>query len=393
MAPLLAHRPRADRSFERLYKKHVGDVYRYSLAMLRNPADAEDVTQTTFLNAYRAFEAGERPRAPQNWLITIAHNVCRQRFRHSQRRPDEVEWDDTVGTLVPDDDSPSLADMQRALAALPFNQRSALVMRELEGRSYAEIAESLELSVSAVETLIFRARRAVREQLEGSLTCVDAEQAISKQLDGRLPREEKGPLRAHLRECKDCARHARRVRAQRVALKGLGVVPIPASLTSFFGGGAGAGAAVGLAGGLTAKVAAIVAASTVLGGAGYEATKRIESWNEPSRQARAGSVTAIPSRPSAPVVATPSRTAEKPKPVKRDAVAAKKAKAKAKAKQKQKADRPVPGSKRALPSLREKGRGRSGAAPGKEAKPDKVLRAPSAPGQAKHGKPRSGPSK
>src|SRR3954447_5916944 len=90
MAPGLARRLGADRSFERLYRRHAGDVYRYALVVLRNQADAEDVTQTTFLNAYRAMENGERPRSPQNWLIAIAHNVCRQRFRQSQRRPNEV---------------------------------------------------------------------------------------------------------------------------------------------------------------------------------------------------------------------------------------------------------------------------------------------------------------
>ena len=93
MTPLLAARPRPDRAFERLYKRHVGDVYRYALAVMRNPADAEDVTQTTFLNAYRAYvEKGSRPEKPQNWLIAIAHNVCRQRFRQSSRRPAEVSF-------------------------------------------------------------------------------------------------------------------------------------------------------------------------------------------------------------------------------------------------------------------------------------------------------------
>ena len=70
-------------------------------------------------------------------------------------------------------------DIQRALSALTFPQRSALAMRELEGRSYKEIAAALELSESAVETLIFRARRAFREQLEGTVTCSEAERALS----------------------------------------------------------------------------------------------------------------------------------------------------------------------------------------------------------------------
>src|SRR5919201_303051 len=141
MTPILAQRARADRAFERLYQRHVGDVYRYALVVLRNEADAEDVTQTTFLNAYRAFKGGERPRAPQNWLIAIAHNVCRQRFRQAARRPSEVAFDDDVADrLVDEEEAPSAEDIRRALSHLAFNQRAALVMRELEGRTYAEIA-------------------------------------------------------------------------------------------------------------------------------------------------------------------------------------------------------------------------------------------------------------
>jgi RNA polymerase sigma factor (sigma-70 family) len=269
MTPLLAQRPRSDRAFERMYRRHVGDVYRYALAVMRNPADAEDVTQTTFLNAYRSFvEKGNRPEKPQNWLIAIAHNVCRQRFRQSARRPSEVSFEDDIADSIVDDETPSGEDIRRALSHLAFNQRAALVMRELEGRSYAEIAEILDLSTSAVETLIFRARRALREQLEGSLTCGAAELAISRQLDGRLTRPDKGQLRAHLRECADCASFARRQRAQRSALKSLGLIPVPSSLLSLFGGGGGA---VGT--GLAIKAAAAVTAGIAIGGAGYEGVR------------------------------------------------------------------------------------------------------------------------
>src|SRR5215210_7203472 len=218
MTPLLAQRARADRTFERMYQRHVGDVYRYALAVMRNPADAEDVTQTTFLNAYRSFvEKGNRPEKPQNWLIAIAHNVCRQRFRQSARRPSEVTFEDDIADTIADDEAISAEDIRRALGHLAFNQRAALVMRELEGRSYAEIAEILETSVSAVETLLFRARRALREQLEGTLTCADAERAISRQTDGTLARPERSALRAHLRQCKECERLARSQRAHKKA--------------------------------------------------------------------------------------------------------------------------------------------------------------------------------
>ena len=278
MAPLLAQRARSDRAFERLYQRYVGDVYRYTLALLRNPADAEDVTQTTFMNAYRAYARGERPHTPQNWLIAIAHNVCRQRFRQQQRRPNELPLeDDEVAQVVPDDDTPSAEDIRRALSHLAFNQRAALVMRELEGRSYAEIAEVLQLSTSAVETLIFRARRALREQLEGGLTCREAEFAISRQLDGKLPRKERGALRAHLRECEDCARFARSQRAQRSAIRALALIPVPSSLTSFFHHGgsvatAGAGAAAG--GGVAMKAALVSATTIVATGVGVEAAHK-----------------------------------------------------------------------------------------------------------------------
>ena len=283
MAPALAQRPRTDRAFEKLYRRHVADVYRYSLAVLRNPADAEDVTQTTFLNAYRAFKRGERPDAANNWLIKIAHNVCRQRFRTSARRPHEVELDgDVTAPIAEEQEGPSAQDIRRGLGQLAFNQRAALVARELEGRSYAEIGEILGLSVAAVETLIFRARRALREQLEGSLTCHEAELAISRQLDGRLPRGDKGVLRAHLRECGECATFARRLRAQRSALKALAAVPIPGSLASFFGG-------TSVGSGVVVLKAGAIAATFVAAGAATSVGVKHSPWQDGHRHAAAAS--------------------------------------------------------------------------------------------------------
>jgi RNA polymerase sigma factor (sigma-70 family) len=277
MTPLLAQQSRLDRNFERLYRRHAGDVYRYALAVLRNPADAEDVTQTTFLNAYRAFAHGDRPQTPKNWLIAIAHNVCRQRFRQAARRPNEVELNEDIAEALVSENPVGAEDIQRALAHLAFNQRAALVMRELEGRSYAEIAEILDVSVAAVETLIFRARRAVREQLEGTLTCSQAELAISKQTDGELSRAEKGQLRAHLRECKSCSTLARRLRAQRSAWKALGAIPLPGSLTGLFAGSGTSAAGLGMAGGgaVALKAASVVAAVAVAGGTAYQGEKLI----------------------------------------------------------------------------------------------------------------------
>jgi RNA polymerase sigma-70 factor, ECF subfamily len=255
-----------DRTFERLYRRYGTHVYRYAYGVLRNRADAEDVTQTTFMNAFRALERGEDPRSPLNWLISIAHNVCLQRFRTSSRRPQEVELDyDVADALVDEDDGPGADDIRRALGHLAFNQRAAIVLREIEGRSYAEIAEVLGVSMSAVETLIFRARRALREQLEGVLTCADAELALSKQLDGTLPRAERSQLRAHLRECPDCATLARRQRAQRAALRGaLGALP-------WSWGGFG----------LAAKATAVVVVAGTVGAGSYDLRHTILPWTAP----------------------------------------------------------------------------------------------------------------
>src|SRR3954469_18871165 len=215
----------ADRAFEQLYKRHARDVYQYALALLANPADAEDVTQTTFMNAYRAFQKGERPLKPHNWLIAIAHNVCRMRWRQAGSRPREVTLEDAPEPATRDDDHPDLDEVLTALAALSFNQRSALVMRELEGRSYQEIAGMLELSVSAVEALLFRARR--------------------------------------------------NLQLRRRALGVLTTVPLPGSLASFIGGGGGAvvagSAAVGAD--LVLKAAAVVAVGTATAGVGYAGVK------------------------------------------------------------------------------------------------------------------------
>lgn len=302
MAPLLARNADADRALERLYRLHALDVYRYALGMLRNQADAEDVTQTTFMNAYRALERGEHPELPERWLIAIAHNVCRQRFRRQLRRVREVGLDvDVADQLVQpggDDGAPSPEDIRRALGHLAFNQRSALVMRELEGRSYKEIADLLDTSVSAVETLIFRARRALREQLEASWTCEQAEQALSKQLDTQLSRDERGELRAHLRECAGCRRIARSQRAQRSALRGaLHAAHLPSSLAGLFGGG---GATVGVS--VAAKAAAVVVAAGIAGGVGYQALNPPPAKPAPKPARPATTARRLPQTPIAAVV-------------------------------------------------------------------------------------------
>jgi RNA polymerase sigma factor (sigma-70 family) len=273
MTPIFVQRQSGEQAFERLYRSHVQDVYRYALMVTRNTDDAEDVAQTTFLKAYRAYQRGDRPRHPRRWLITIAHNTCGTRIRDARRRPQEVALDEQLVEPTPvggGDVDVDVQELVRAVGALSFNQRAALVMRELEGRTYAEIAEVLQLSTSAVETLLLRARRALREQLEGTLSCGEAERALSLQLDGRLSKDERPGLRAHLRECAECASLARRQRARRAALRSLGPLPLPASLASW-GGSAAAGS------GVAVKAAALIAAGFAAVGTTQQAAEAVSA--------------------------------------------------------------------------------------------------------------------
>src|SRR5438046_10704420 len=120
-----------DRAFERLYRRYARDVYRFALAVVRNPTEAEDVTQIAFLNAYRAFQRGERPERPRSWLIAIAHNAIRSRYRFRVRRPKEVPFDEAVLDLpVAAEEREAVAGVLAALGELPENQREALALRE-----------------------------------------------------------------------------------------------------------------------------------------------------------------------------------------------------------------------------------------------------------------------
>ena len=211
---------RAMAALDDLYRRHVGDVYRYTYAVLGNHADAEDVTQTTFVNALRALERGEQPREPSHWLLAIAHNLVRQRWRQAAARPTMVELVQDVPDDEPGDDDVQLDELVRALQRIPTSQREALVMRELEGRSYKEIAELLGLTTSALETLLFRARRSLAEELENLVTCQSAELALSRDSDGRLSRKERKRLDDHIAECPSCARFSRTAAAAAEGVQG-----------------------------------------------------------------------------------------------------------------------------------------------------------------------------
>jgi RNA polymerase sigma factor (sigma-70 family) len=152
----------------RLYGKYARQLYRYCLARLRSPEEAEDAVQNTFIRVHGALSKGTAPRFEAAWLYKIAHNVCLTRIEVRSRRAEhELSADlDDLDVAAPETESDALIGLEAALASMPKNLRDAILLREWQGLTYAEIADSLDTSVSAVETLIFRARRHLASALQ-----------------------------------------------------------------------------------------------------------------------------------------------------------------------------------------------------------------------------------
>jgi RNA polymerase sigma factor (sigma-70 family) len=153
-----------------LYERFSRQIFAYCLVQLRNREEAEDATQTTFLNAFRGLERGVVPELESAWLYKIAQHVCLTRQRSwSRRRLVESPQDlDEVRELVgaPVKDVGEIDGLTDALRELPEQQRRAILLREWQGLTYKEIAEEMQLSQAAVETLLFRARRTLAQALE-----------------------------------------------------------------------------------------------------------------------------------------------------------------------------------------------------------------------------------
>jgi RNA polymerase sigma factor (sigma-70 family) len=248
-----------DHVFESLYRLNRPIVYAYALSRLRNPSDAEDVTQATFLNAYTALRRGVTPRDELQWLLAIARNVCHDRFRNAKRRPQEEPLDDGTAIAEPEGPEYSFDEVCRQIGELHPRHRQILLMREFEGRSYGEISAQLGVSEAAVQALLSRARRTLREELELGITCSQARRISLRHLNGVAVRDERRALHRHLRRCGDCAEFVgRRPRAPLAQLLWLPTLPFRKLGALLFGtGGAPAGG-----GAIAAKVLALTAIGT-----------------------------------------------------------------------------------------------------------------------------------
>jgi RNA polymerase sigma-70 factor, ECF subfamily len=170
-APEPAQKARLDDDFTQLYKAHLRDVYSYAYYRVGNHHDAEDLTEQTFLQAYRHFERAQREsrgRPLRPWLIRIAHNLAANYYRDRSRRP-QTNIDDagplsnphTTESLVEDRDD--LARILDGVQELPDDRREALIMRFALGMDNREIARALGRTDGATKVLIHRAIRQLEE--------------------------------------------------------------------------------------------------------------------------------------------------------------------------------------------------------------------------------------
>jgi RNA polymerase sigma-70 factor (ECF subfamily) len=166
----LVERARAgdSRAFERLYREHAGRVYGLCLRMTREPHTAEDCTQETFINAWRALARFETRSAFGTWLHRIAVNVTlakrRKTARHEPVAEVEVEeegiepqW--TLETPV------EVQEIEEAIGTLPQGARDALVLHALYGYSHTEAAQMLGVAEGTCKAQLHRARKLLRERL------------------------------------------------------------------------------------------------------------------------------------------------------------------------------------------------------------------------------------
>ena len=160
------------RRVEELYTAHARLVRSVCRSLLRDRNEAEDAVQQTFLSAQRALTNGSSPREPAAWLATIARNECLARVRERMREPLPVDAEPTEFGADAHSAAVSryeVATLREALADLPRAQREAILLRELRGLSYDEVARALSVTTAAVESLIFRARRTLQGRLREAL--------------------------------------------------------------------------------------------------------------------------------------------------------------------------------------------------------------------------------
>jgi RNA polymerase sigma-70 factor, ECF subfamily len=252
--------PNAGAQLAELYREHATSTYRFALHFCGNPADAEDLVQTAFLEAHRRLLRGEQLVNPRAWLASVVRTraLNLRRDRHDIAASDRLEQ--LAGVVEPTADaSEQLARVRAVLWSLPEAQHQAFVLRHWCDLPNREIAGVLGTTESAVESLLVRAGKAVAGAEELAPACV----AVRDRLAQGLPETPAG--QAHRESCRSCRSASERLAA---AAAIAGVLALAPRLTV-------AHALAATVPGFTTAAATSTAAGTASAGVTATATKAI----------------------------------------------------------------------------------------------------------------------
>jgi RNA polymerase sigma factor, sigma-70 family len=225
-------------AFEELHRRYVASIYRLVRRKLGDALLAEDIAQETFMKALRMMDRVDDSFNFGGWVHTVARNLCFDELRRRQRDLRVDSGDDDDVDLLASLPSTSRSfdpvqvqesnELRRQVWAvsqrLPEKYRLVLTLRELQDLSYRQIARSLKMSESAVETLLYRARLRFKEEFisaegEGALTHDKAVPLLAPYLAGKLRRSQAEAVRMHLAVCAKCARKVGRRAVRRTPVK------------------------------------------------------------------------------------------------------------------------------------------------------------------------------
>jgi RNA polymerase sigma factor (sigma-70 family) len=284
---LAAFRHGNEAAFDVLHERYRQRLFAYVRQMLSagSRQDAEDVLQDVFVRAYGALRADQREMNVRAWLYRVAHNRCIDHLRRPAPPAAEIFEVSRKPLRDPMEEAQRREDLTRLvedISRLPEQQRSALLMREMDGLSYQDLAEALDVSLPAIKSLLVRARVGLVDAAQArDADCHDIRAELLDAYDRGV--KASGHSRRHLRTCPSCTEYRtalRNVRRSFAALTpaGLGPLALGAKLLGISGAGGGAaaggtaasGALAGggaIAGVTACKVAAVVCTAALAGGA------------------------------------------------------------------------------------------------------------------------------
>jgi RNA polymerase sigma factor (sigma-70 family) len=258
-----------ERAFAAIFRRYHQPLYRFCLAIVGNPEDAQDALQNTMVKVLRALPGEERRIDLKPWLYRIAHNesidLLRRRRETSQLDVEQV----APGYGLAEDAATRerLRQLLTDLRELPERQREVLVMREMSGLEFEEIAIALETSGAVARQTLYEARQSLRQMEEGrEMSCETVSRALSEG-DGRVTRRR--DVRAHLRTCAHCRGFRDGIESREKDFAALAPLPAVAAagmLQGLLGGSQAGGAGSGLAATLGGGAAKTIATSAAVKG-------------------------------------------------------------------------------------------------------------------------------